>query len=168
MTRLEKCRLFEAKGFTYNPETGEITGIRGKVITRKHTQGYILLAIELDGKNITLYGYHFAWWSFYREIHEDAELVIDHVDRDKTNNRISNLKLTTRWENVINSDRVENCKGYYYSKQFGKWIPYVWVNQKQINLGYFSTEEEARQAYLTSFQFYYPDRYEILKNKGIL
>jgi len=167
MTRLEKCRLFEVKGFTYNPETGEITGIRGKVITRKHTQGYIFLAIELDGKNITLRAHQFAWWMYYREV-PDEDLVIDHIDRNKTNNRITNLRITTQQENRINCDWVENCKGYYFYKRTGKWKAYIWVNKKQINLGYFSTEEEARQAYLTSFQFYYPDRYEILKNKGIL
>ena len=167
MTRQEKCELFEAKGFKYDPETGEITGIRGKVITRKHTQGYIFLAIVLDGKNITLRAHQFAWWISYREV-PDEDLVIDHIDRDPSNNRISNLKLKTQQENVINSDRVENCKGYYYSKQFGKWIPYVWVNKKQINLGYFSTEEEARQAYLDAFKSCYPERYEILKNKDLL
>jgi hypothetical protein len=166
MTRLEKCRLFEAKGFTYNPETGEITGIRGKVITRK-LYGYIYLAIVLDGKQIKLYGHQFSWWCYYREV-PDEDLVIDHKDRDKTNNRITNLRITTRWENVINSDRIENCLGYCFYKQTGKWLASIRVEGKRKHLGYFSTEEEARQAYLDAFKSCYPDRYEILKNKGLL
>jgi hypothetical protein len=162
MTRKEKCELFEAKGFKYNLETGVITGIRGKVITGK-SQGYIHLAITLGGKHIKLYGHHFAWWMSYREV-PDEDLVIDHIDRDPSNNRITNLRVTTQQENTINMDRVENCLGYYYSKPSGKWRARIWVDDKLKHLGLFPTEEEARQAYISALAFYYPDRYIILKN----
>ena len=168
MTRLEKCKLFEAKGYRYNPETGVITGIRGKVITRKHGDGYTRLAIELDGKKIKLYGHHFAWWCYYREIHEDDVLVIDHYDRDPSNNRITNLRVTTQLNNVINRDWVENCLGYYFYKPTGKWKAQIQAEGKQKYLGYFTTEEEARIAYLAALAFYYPDRYNSLQEKGLI
>jgi hypothetical protein len=167
MTRLEKCRLFEEKGYRYNPETGVITGIRGKVITRKHTQGYIQLAIELDGKLIQLLGHQFAWWMSYREIHDD-ELVIDHIDRNPSNNRISNLRVTTQLNNVINRDWIENCLGYRFYKPSGKWKASIQAEGKQKHLGYFPTEEKARAAYLAALAYYYPDRYNSLQEKGLI
>jgi hypothetical protein len=167
MTRREKCKLFYERGFRYNPETGEITGISGKVITA-NSRGYIHLGIRLDGKQIKLYGHQFAWWMIYREIHEDDVLVIDHDDRDPSNNRITNLRITTHQENIINCDWVENCKGYDFYKRSGKWRAYIYVDGKQKHLGYFDTEEEARQAYLAALAFHYPDRYETLKNKNML
>ena len=162
MTREEKCKLFETKGFKYNLETGVITGIRGKVITGK-SQGYIYLGIRLNGKIVSLSGHHFAWWMSYREV-PNEDLVIDHIDRDPSNNRITNLRVTTQQENTINSDRIENCKGYDFYKPTGKWRAQIKVDCKLKYLGYFSTEEEARQAYLAALAFHYPDRYTILKN----
>jgi hypothetical protein len=166
MTRKERCKLFYERGFRYNPETGEITGISGKVITA-NSRGYIHLGIRLDGKQIKLYGHQFAWWMSYREV-PDEDLVIDHIDRDPSNNRITNLRVTTHQENIINSDWVENCKGYCFRKMSSKWLAYIYVDRKQKFLGLFDTEEEARQAYLTALEFYYPDKYTILKNKNML
>jgi hypothetical protein len=168
MTRKEKCELFYEKGFRYNPETGEINGPRGKVITSKHTKGYINLGIGLNGKHIKLYGHQFAWWSYYGEIHEGDELVIDHGDQDKTNNKISNLKLKTQLENQFNSQKWENHNGYYFHKPSGKWKSYIWFEGKKKHLGYFDTEKEAREAYLTALAYYFPDRYKILEEKGLL
>ena len=167
MTRLEKCRLFEEKGYRYNPETGVITGIRGKVITAKK-QGYIYLAITLDGKHIQLRGHQFAWWSHYRVIHEGDELVIDHIDRDPSNNRLTNLRISTQQKNTINSDRIENCLGYYFNEQNRKWLARIQVEGKLKHLGYFPTEEKAREAYLAALAYYYPDRYETLQEKGLI
>jgi hypothetical protein len=157
MTREEKCKLFESKGYTYNPETGEITGVYGKVITAK-TNGYIHLSTSLDGKMIGLQAHQFAWWMSYREV-PDEDLVIDHIDRDPANNRISNLRLTTQQENNLNRDWIENVKGYYFFKLTGKWRASIKVDGKRIHLGLFDTEEEARQAYLDALKIYYPDRY---------
>jgi hypothetical protein len=167
MTRKERCELFEKNGFKYNPETGEITGRRGKVITSKRN-GYIYLGFKHNKKLINLMGAQFAWWIYYKEIHEGEEFVIDHQDRNPSNNRISNLRLATQLENNINMDRIENCKGYTFHNQAKKWLSRIIVDGEQKYLGGFDTEQEAREAYLAALEFYYPDRYTILKNKNML
>jgi hypothetical protein len=146
---------------------GEITGISGKVITSKHTKGYIWLVITLNGKKIGLMGHHFAWWISYRQV-PDEDLVIDHIDRDPSNNRITNLRVTTHQENNINKDCIDNCKGYCFDKARGKWRARIQLEMKQKYLGTFNTEEEAREAYLAALAFYYPDRYKTLEEKGLL
>jgi hypothetical protein len=162
MTRLEKCKLFEEKGFKYNPETGDITSHKGKV-TKPDSWGYIHLGIGLNGKTVGLFGHHFAWWMSYHEV-PDEDLVIDHIDRDQSNNKISNLRSITQKNNVINSDRIENCLGYYFHKPTGKWRGRIYIEGKLKHLGLFDTKEKARAAYLAALKFYYPDRYETLKN----
>ena len=159
MTREEKCKLFESKGYTYNPETGEIFGVRGKPVSRITDDGYNYLGLRLNKKLIQLLGHHFAWWNHYGEIHEDNVLVIDHWDQDKTNNKISNLRLTTQTENLLNSSRADKTKGYTFCKRTGKWKATISYKRKSILLGYFDTGEEARQAYLDALKIYYPDRY---------
>lgn len=167
MTRLEKCKLFESKGFTYNPETGDITSHRGKIITTKNDEGYINLQSYIGLKKINLLGHHFAYWMHYRIIPE-YPLVMDHNDRNESNNRINNLNITTQSKNVINRGWIENCKGCGFEKSTGKWKTSIQLDKKRKYLGRFSTEKEARQAYLNALQYYYPDRYNELKNKNLI
>lgn len=50
---------------------------------------------------------------------------IDHIDRDRTNNRVENLRWATRRQNLLNSSLRSNNKsgvhGVYYDKARGKW-----------------------------------------------
>jgi len=71
-------------------------------------------------------------------------LHIDHIDRVKSNNNIENLRLVTHQENHFN----RSAKGYYFQKRDNKFQAKIVIDGKQISLGYFDTEEEARNAYL--------------------
>ena len=41
--------------------------------------------------------------------------VIDHINRDKLDNRRENLRVVSKSENAVNSPRCDNAKGYYKS-----------------------------------------------------
>ena len=73
---------------------------------------------------------------------------IDHIDRDSINNHISNLRVANMSEQNLNKDCVINQKGYYFDR--GKWKAQIRINGKQIYLGYFEKEEDARQSYLNA------------------
>jgi len=77
----------------------------------------------------------------------DPKLQIDHIDRNKLNNHISNLRCVTRGENSRNQNKREDCsskyKGVYLNKTTGKWVTSVYRNKKTFNLGSFHTEEDA-------------------------
>ena len=73
-------------------------------------------------------------------------LLIDHVDRDKLNNRYGNLRFATRRENVLN--RI--LPGNYpigVSAVGNKFQARIRSNGKRIHLGLFNTAEEAARAY---------------------
>ncbi len=76
---------------------------------------------------------------------------IDHIDRDKTNNHISNLRFTTRSENNRNKSKYQNTsskyKGVYFHKCSQKWTAQCAINGKIYHIGVFETEVEGARAY---------------------
>jgi hypothetical protein len=78
-----------------------------------------------------------------------AGLHIDHIDGNKSNNLLSNLRLVTHQENHFNRTKA---KGYYWFKRDKKWMAYIGLNGKNKHIGYYDTEQEAHQAYLNAKQ----------------
>jgi hypothetical protein len=142
MTRLEKAELLKSKGYTYNPETGKIYGVNKKELKRKTIKGYINLIYDLKG-------HHFAWYMVYGNVDFDE---LDHYNRVRDDNRITNLRISDR--NQQNQNRSE-VKGYNWHKLIKKWQAQIQVNGKKISLGYFNTEDEARNAYLEAKKIYH-------------
>jgi hypothetical protein len=111
------------------------TGYKRIILTnnqRKKKQFYI--------NRLVYYAFNSNWNIF----DSSTDNFIDHINRNPTDNRISNLRNVTQQHNNFN----KNCKGYSYNKQTKKYHAYIRLNGKQKYLGYFENEEEARQAYL--------------------
>ena len=67
--------------------------------------------------------------------------IVDHINRDKLDNRRANLRICTQKEHALNQDRVINAKGYWLHSQNLNWC----VEYKGIKYGSFATETEAKQ-----------------------
>jgi hypothetical protein len=78
-------------------------------------------------------------------------LQIDHIDINKSNNCIKNLRPSTQQQNSFNT----NAKGYCWHKNINKWQSRIMVNGESIHLGYFDKEEDAKQAYLNAKEIYH-------------
>lgn len=139
MNRLEKCQYFESKGYTYDKNTGKIFGMYGKEISGKDKDGYIILQTGLKA-------HHYAYYSIYGNV---DFIMLDHINRIVDDNRIENLRIVTHQENQWNN----GGKGCYLKNN--KWMSQIQLNNKKIHLGYFNTEEEARQAYLEAKKKYH-------------
>ncbi len=70
-------------------------------------------------------------------------LQIDHINRDRSDNRLENLRLVTPQVN----QRNRGAKGYSWDKQKGKWKARAVHNGKCVHIGHFEEEEKARKAY---------------------
>lgn len=82
---------------------------------------------------------------------QSSEMVVDHINGDKTDNRKSNLRLCLHADNMRNmkksSSNTSGYKGVYWDKRKSKWCARVMVNYKHKHLGYFSLIDEAARAY---------------------
>jgi len=78
--------------------------------------------------------------------------LIDHIDGDKLNNSVENLRITNQSGNQQNH---KNAKGFYFNKRLNKYQAQIRVNGKTIYLGYFDTKEEAHNAYLDAKNIYH-------------
>jgi hypothetical protein len=139
MTKIELIKHAVERGITYNSITGEIFGISGRKIKRK-SHGYIDIALIVEGKNRHLPGHQFAFYTH----HGYLPNCIDHIDRNRENNKIDNLREASHNENTKNT----LGRGYYLHSQTGKYCAQVTHNYKHLSLGCYDTEQEARQAYL--------------------
>ena len=75
---------------------------------------------------------------------------IDHVDSNRLNNTVSNLRWCSYQENSFNqklsSKNKSSVKGVYWKKDSNKWRAQIEFNGKNIHLGYFVNLEDAQNA----------------------
>ena len=74
---------------------------------------------------------------------------IDHINRNPSDNRIENLRETSRAENLLNTASrggSSKFKGVSWCKRDKTWMAYIKVNRKMKNLGLFKNEEDAARA----------------------
>jgi hypothetical protein len=134
----ERLQAFKDKGWRYDPETGNIFSHTGLVITGK-SDGYVCCNIRIDDGFCGVKGHQLAWYLYYGEI----PILIDHIDGNKSNNKITNLRLSNTQKNSFNHFI---CKGYSYEN--GKYRARIKINGKLIHLGTYESSDEARRAYL--------------------
>lgn len=84
------------------------------------------------------------------------EIEVNHIDRNRLNNNLSNLELLTKLEHTKHThpNKSSQYTGVTWSKQFQKWQAQVKLNGIYKKLGYFIEEYEAHQAYQKALHMY--------------
>ena len=88
------------------------------------------------------------------------DMEVDHINRDKLDNRRSNLRVCTHQENDWNKlAGTRNKSGYSGVKENGKgkWLASIIINKKPKHLGTFNTYEEAVEARIKAEKEYFGD-----------
>lgn len=136
----------------YDPETGLFTAIKshgtlwrpGKLVGHKNQEGYI--TITLLGK--IRKAHRLAWIYVYGEDIDGYE--IDHVNGDKSDNRICNLRISSHQQNMFNmkkkSTNKSGVKGVHFDKRCNKWRAQTSINKKRVHIGLFDTIGSAEKA----------------------
>lgn len=128
--------------FRYDKNTGRFfrlkkTGRKGKLgedIYHITDSGYYL--VQMFGKKYK--AHHLAWLYEYGEL---PSTQIDHINGNRADNRIDNLRVVSNQENSKNSKKFNNNTSGYtgVSKFKNKWRAYITVNGKQKHLGVFDS-----------------------------
>lgn len=140
----EICKsLFEytdgALYWRYNRGSNAKAGMRAGRLVRT---GY--RSIHVSGRRYQEHRLIFLWW------HGALPEQIDHINRDKSDNRIENLRQCTHSTNQVNTnDRpsASGLRGVRKVEKTGRWMARIRKNGKEIRVGTFSTMEEASAAY---------------------
>lgn len=74
---------------------------------------------------------------------------VDHLDKNKSNNTLSNLKWVSRSENLLNRNKIKNTQSKYKGVSLfqNKYRVRAYLNKKCFNIGLFDDEIEAATAY---------------------
>ena len=134
--------------WTYNPETGVVSGRGGRPIGKKRKDGGLDCTVRFpDTGVVTAVLLHRAAWLL--KTGEWPVVGIDHKDGDRSNNRWLNIRDATQSQNRQNLKGVSakgvlrGCTPYYR-----KWKAQIKApDGKHHYLGLFPTQEEAHAAY---------------------
>lgn len=123
-------------------KAGDVAGPPGSM-----RQGY--LRVYLDGRS---YSVHRVIWLYVHRVHPSGE--IDHIDGDRLNNKISNLRDVTRTKNQENlkhahKDNSTGHLGVSYNKKNQKFTAHITILGRQNYLGSFQSAGDAHEAYLS-------------------
>lgn len=87
------------------------------------------------------------------------KVEVDHINRNRLDNRKSNLRVVTRQENMYNKSEYKNntsgVRGVKWNKARQKWQVQINFDKKRIHLGMFTDLEEAKQARLKAEKEYF-------------
>jgi len=146
---------------TYEPETGlfrwrdtfaagKHAARRNKIAepgdvvagSRNQKLGYIYISI--DGS--VCLAHRLAWLYVHGELPKKG-MVIDHIDRDGFNNRLSNLRVCTESQNRCNSKMHSNNtsghRGVSWHPQNREWRAAIWVNGRSFHSKTFKNIQDA-------------------------
>ena len=138
--------------FSYKPESGhfvralKLPGSLIGSIAGCPKAGYIV--IRADG---VLYRAHRLAWLYVHGVWPTGE--VDHINGQKSDNRIANLRDVSISENRQNQHRARKNSstgrlGVTFSPARNKFIAHICINAKTKTIGYFGTADEAHAAYL--------------------
>jgi hypothetical protein len=144
----------------YEPETGLFWWLK-KVGRRRldvpagatDTGGY--RQIYIIGR---LWMAHRLAWFYVHGVWPEEDL--DHRDRDRSNNRIANLRPATRPQNTANATGKGNATGFtgvHLDKRSGRFLASIGHDYKVVHLGTFDTAEAAHEAYVQRKRQLHPE-----------
>lgn len=127
------------------------------------TQGYRAIVDADDYDELAKYKWHYAHGYAVRtaspkEIRMHRVVInapegkeVDHINRNRLDNRKTNLRLATRSQNQANRALLRNntsgYKGVNYIRATGKWAARIKVNGRVTHLGTFINKEDAYEAF---------------------
>ena len=145
----------------YDPLTGVFTRresagnrLAGSVAGSLSSQGYIRVWVLKRH----YMAHRLAWLYVYGTWPKHD---IDHINRNRSDNRIANLRDVTNQQNMCNagdfSTNTSGRKGVYWDKRDSRWRACIVNKGRYLSLGYFGTQAEAVAARVAAEKLYWAE-----------
>ncbi|WNH10077.1 NUMOD4 domain-containing protein [Thalassobellus suaedae] len=114
--------------------------------------GYLKVSLNKNAKKKSFKVHQLVAMVFLNHTPNGREIVVDHINEVKTDNRVENLQIINHRENISkskNRNTTSKYTGVHFHKQRKKWEAKIWIKSKPIYLGLYKTEIEAHNAYIS-------------------
>jgi len=151
-----------------NPIHGMVN-LKSKIIKQhENGHGYLIVSLNKNGIRKNARVHQLVAVNFLNHKVCGHKIVVDHINGNKKDNCVDNLRLTTNRENISigkNKNKTSVYTGVCWSSRDSKWKASIGINKKKVHLGYFNNENLAGQIYkeaLINIDSYNGDRIEFL------
>lgn len=149
VVKLTQAKLKEL--LSYDPETGIFTRAKtiahnakfGDIAGSVHHSGYSVISI--DNKKYFAHRLAFLYMEGYI-----PEYEVDHINRNRLDNRFVNLRHVSRSCNMRNKGKSIANKsgvvGVYWKHKQCRWYSFITINKKEVYIGFYKSFEKAVKA----------------------
>ena len=139
--------------FSYESETGDILnrisrGTKAKagaIATSRTGKGYLHVQFSKDGRPVSYKAHRVAWLLHYKV--DPGNMEVDHINHDKSCNKIENLRLVDHKEQCGNFSKskrnTSGVTGLSWHKNNSKWVAYIHKDGERCYLGIFEDKWDA-------------------------
>jgi hypothetical protein len=111
-------------------------------------RGYLTVMLSVEGKTFRRYVHRLVMEAFSGE----SKLTVDHINMDKADNRLENLRYLSQRENTVafqEQNKNKSCKstGVSFYKGLGKFGASIKLGTDSYSLGTYLSEQEASDVY---------------------
>ena len=132
---------------------GRVRNVNTEKILKPRVGGsgkcYFIVALYKDNTRANSYIHRLVAQEFIEN--SDNKKYVDHIDHNKTDNTILNLRWVSKSQNGMNRTKQANTsskyKGVCFHKQRKKWNAQIMLDGKRKHIGLFTNEKEAAAKY---------------------
>ena len=125
-----------------DPNEPGLGGVAGRVAGKVDRSGYRTIRYKRNGKQKYIAAHRIVYYMHYGSLPN----ILDHIDRNRLNNKIENLRAVTSSQNARNRRKAGKYVGVSNVGK-GRYKAYITVMGCRYYLGTFDSEIDAAHAY---------------------